>query len=179
MVFLWQPIYLEVDWFDAGFSVDAKATETVRCFECIDQLHSWCGFIHLNCEQYKVLNIDLILNDEPAFYSCPAFTREMKQILYLQKSVEIRMEKLIKETSSMVSFTNNTWSLRVYCGYLSPTMHSVDWNWVFRPVLLEFERFFIHQNASKTSTMPFELISQWKLPHKVKSITVDYGSKMC
>lgn len=96
----------------------------------------------------------------------------------MKETSEVTIPDCIKEINGMVSITTDTWSYRVYKGYLSLTIHWVDKHWVLRHVLLDFVRFATTHNSNTTSTLLFVLLGDWNQLDKVRAIITDSTDDM-
>lgn len=89
------------------------------------------------------------------------------------------MIALITDIPGMVSLTTDAWSSRLYKGYLSAMLHWIDKQWMLEHVLLDFVRFSTPHKGATTSTLRFEILSNWNLLLKIRAVTTDNASDMC
>lgn len=99
-----------------------------------------------------------------------------KEQTELHNSHEVKIKVKRNEISWTVSITSEAWSLYIFKGYLSLTLHWVDRNWCLQNVMFVFARLLILHNDQKTSTLRFELLFYCKLIGKVNIVTTDNAS---
>lgn len=103
----------------------------------------------------------------------PAARSIRKRFLQIEEEEESIVKAKIACGEFQVSLTADTWSSRVYKGYMIVTGHYVDSDLSMKCVILEFNFFHTPHIGGAAEAFLKEVIEHWRLTERVRAITSD------
>lgn len=136
----------------------------------VDDKQSFCVVENPTFQHF----LDLL---NPSF-NMPSRRTLVRGITDAYNSRRVDFMRLLGSVPGRVALTCDGWSSRVMRGYFNVSIHWIDSSFTMRSAVLEFVYFPPPHNQGTTSDLLKDILIDYEMPKKVKSITTDSGGEM-
>ena len=112
-------------------------------------------------------------------YVIPSRHTILRRIVAMPEERVVEIRRILASECASVSITADTWSSRVYKGYMVLTAHWINSEWEHKSTVLDLVRFAIPRTGEAAAALIFNVLEHWGLSRKVRTITTDIAGDIC